>query len=78
MTDAERVGGHPGAVLAGRRHGGHREFVEVSERRQVRGRSPALRAGADDPHPYPVWHLIASSFIPFGMKLKRGSPAVKE
>jgi hypothetical protein len=71
MTDAERVGGLPGTVLAGRRHGGHRELVELSERRQVRGRGPALRTGADDPYPYPFRHLIASSFIPFGMKLGR-------
>ena len=53
VTDAEHVGGRPGAVLTGRCHRGHRELVEVSERRQVRGRSPALRAGADDAHPYP-------------------------
>ena len=69
MADAERAGGRPGAVLPGRRDGGHRELVEVSERWQVRGRGPALRAGAHDPHPYPFWHLIASSFIPLGMKL---------
>lgn len=60
VTDAEHVGGRLGAVLTGRCHRGHRELVEVSECRQMRRRSPALRAGADDAHPYPFGHLIAS------------------
>src|SRR5262249_56501074 len=70
VTDPERVGGRPGAVLAGRGHGGHRELVEVSERRQVRGRGPALRARAHDPHPYPFWHLITFEFYTDGYETR--------
>ncbi len=60
MRYPERVSGRPGAVQAGRGHGGHRQLVEVRERREVRGRRPALGTGADDSHPYPFRHLIAS------------------